>query len=141
MWIRIARVFIAVVGLAASPVVAETLLHGRYDCVLGSQGACSGDGPDDICLGARIRRGPPNVFLKLDFDRNRAELNGIQGSIHRDAETGSARIHWHDLALLGSPAITMKALGGRPIGALRLGDSTADFLCRPDGRKGKGSGP
>lgn len=124
-----ASTIIALACLAGAPAAAQGLLTGRYDCILESQGAC-GEGPEGVCLGARIRRGPPVVFLKLDFARNRAELNGIGGSIHRDAGTGIARIHWSDLSLLGSPTVAMNDFGGRLIAGLRFQGSTADFVCR-----------
>jgi hypothetical protein len=70
------------------------------------------------------------VFLKLDFDRSQAELNGIHGSIRRNPETGSSRIDWVDLMILGTPTIVMHDFGGTLIAGLRFQDHTADFICR-----------
>src|ERR1044071_6882271 len=88
---RAALAFVALV-LAASPGAAEIPPHGRYACVLGTQGSCGGDGPEAICLGARLRLAKPNVFLRLDFDRSRAELNGIEGH-HSPERRIERRIH------------------------------------------------
>ena len=132
MSIRTGSAYVALL-LAASPGAAEIPSHGRYACVLGTQGSCSGDGPEAICLGARLRLAKPNVFLGLDFDRNRAELNGIEGAIHRNSETNTVFIHWDDLALLGSPTITMNRIGGGLDAGLRFQGQTAEFVCREIG--------
>jgi hypothetical protein len=131
-------IIVALLGLIASSTsAADVPSHGRYDCVLASEGACSGRGADAICLGARVRRGPPTVFLKLDFDRDHAELNGIGGSIHRDREAGTASIHWDDLNLLESLDLVLDDEDGRTFAGLRNELSTASFRCRRDQRIGR----
>lgn len=74
-------------------------------------------------------RGAPRVFLKLDFDKAEAELNGIRGSIHSEFEKGMTRIFWTDLAILGSPVVTMQTIGEKVVARLRFQDATADFIC------------
>lgn len=113
--------------MITSPAAGEVLLHGQYDCVGASQGSC-GEGPNGICLGARIRRDGPNLFLSLDFDSNEALLNGIHGSIRRDQD-GALYLYWSDLMVLGQQRLTMLSIGGQLIATLGSVGPTADFTC------------
>ena len=122
--------FVAVfAGLAADQASAATVTHGRYDCVLGLQGACSGDGPDSICLGEVMIRGRPREFLKLDLDRNLAELNGIHGFIHPGGDERALNISW-ELSLLNFWTLAVHEEDGRTTAHVRSQDSTAAFSCR-----------
>jgi hypothetical protein len=122
-----APLFVALVALA-SAAQAELPRHGRYSCRLGGQGAC-GDGAEAVCLGNRIRRGRPTIFLTVDFDRDRADLNGIDGMIERNSPPGRDRISWF-LGTLGTPDVAAYDLNGTPYVGLRLEGRTANFTCR-----------
>jgi hypothetical protein len=125
---KIVSAFVALYALAGSA-SAELPRHGRYDCGLGGLGVCS-EGPEALCLGNRIRRGRPTIFLRVDFDRDHADLNGIDGRILRDAAPRADRILW-ELSLLGSPEIATGVLNGTTFVHLRFENSTATFPCRP----------
>jgi hypothetical protein len=114
--------------LFAGPVSAQKLEEGRFDCALSSQGVCA-EAPDGLCLGARIQRGPPSVFLKLDLGRGEASLNGIRGSVHRHG-AGSMLIAWNDLVVLGSPTLSVKREGQHTWANLTFQGRTATFGCR-----------
>jgi len=124
------RVVLATTALAAmiaSPAAGEELLRGHYECVGASQGSC-GEGPHGICMGARIRRDGPNLFLSLDFQSNEALLNGIHGTIRRD-QTGAVYLYWPDLMVFGQQRLRLSDTGGQIIATLGLVGPTADFSC------------
>jgi len=114
--------------MIASPAAGEDLLQGQYACVGASQGSC-GEGPNGICLGARIRRDGPNLFLSLDFQRNEAVLNGIHGTILRDRD-GAMHLNWSDLQVLGQQRLRLREMGDQIVATLGLAGPTADFSCR-----------
>ena len=110
-------------------------MRGGYNCVGVSQGSC-GEGPNAICLGARIRRGGPNLFLSLDFERKEALLNGIRGSIRQD-ESAAFLVYWSDLEVLGEQRLTMFTISGHVLARLGLVGPTADFACQLVDRGGQ----
>jgi hypothetical protein len=114
--------------IASQSSAAELPTAGKFDCVLGGQGAC-GDGPNAICSGNRVILGPPQIFLKLDLGKNTAELNKIGGRIQRASPGGWPTIDWV-YKVMGSATVTFNQLGnGRTIVTLSNGHNTADFLC------------
>ena len=121
-----ALVISTLISLGAGEATAAVSPEGVYKCALSGQGAC-GEGPEGICLGNRVRRGKPHVFLTLDFDENHASLNGMEGRIIRGQLD---RVYWDDLGLLGSPSIQSVFTNGDTTHiVLVAGGSLATFSC------------
>jgi len=103
---------------------------GRFDCALSGQGTCT-TGSNAICLGNRISPGPTRVFLKLDFGKRTAALNGLRGRILPDQVTGGWLLHWDDLAIIGPTAFGFRTFAnGITLVTLGHDGRTATFTCR-----------
>jgi hypothetical protein len=119
---------LALVAVTSSA-AAETR-SGAYDCVLIAQGGCAAAVGDICAPGVRLSRGEPPVSLKVDFDTQRAELNGIEGVIYRDSPEGADRVRWPELEVLGSQSLAFYDQESGPSIILIGTGTAATFRCR-----------